>query len=105
MKKMFAVVLSAAFLLVGCGGDNGELAGVYQDSSKDRIVLDFKNSSYEIQYLTHFNGNYSKPTLVGFAKKDGDYLVGDNNKKMFEISGDEIISVYSPKKYTYKKVE
>lgn len=105
MKKLFAFVLSAVVLLSGCGGDNGELAGTYQDSSKDRIVLVFKDSNYEIQYLTHFNGNYAKPTLVGFAKKDGDYLVGDNNKKMFEIVGDEITSVYSPKKYTYKKIE
>lgn len=66
------------------------------------MILTFKDKDYEIQYV--YNDN-SSPTLVGFAKKDGDFLVGENNKKMFEISGDEITTLYSPKKYTYKKLE
>lgn len=102
MKKMFAIVLSAAFLLAGCGGDNGELAGVYKNDSNSKMILKFKDKDYEIQYV--YNDN-SSPTLVGFAKRDGDFLVGENNKKMFEISGSEITTLYSPKKYTYKKAE
>ncbi|HDF2366299.1 TPA: hypothetical protein PC505_003958 [Morganella morganii] len=103
MKKLFAFVLSVVVLLSGCGDDNGELAGVYKKpESNSKMVLTFKDKDYEVQYF--YNEN-STPTLVGFAKKDGNFLVGENNKKMFEISGDEITTLYSPKKSTFKKIE
>lgn len=108
MKKLMAVILFSVVALTGCnGGDNGELAGVYIDSDMDKLLLDAKDGQYEVSYQYIWKGKYGTPKTVGFAKKDGNYLVASDqgNKKMFEIKDDELVSVYTESKRTFKKIE
>ncbi|MEM8183599.1 hypothetical protein Q4R69_17875 [Morganella morganii subsp. sibonii] len=95
MKKMFAVVLSAAFLLAGCGGDNGELAGVYKSPNNDIISLEYKENAYQVK----LNNPYSPPNI--FMERDGSYLIvpSDGRKKFFEIKDATLINLNSNKVY------
>lgn len=108
MKKIFAVVLLGMFALAGCNdGDNGELAGVYLGSDKDKLILNAKDGEYQVGYQYEWKGKYGSVQYVGFTKRDGNYLVSkeQNDKKMFEIKKDELISVYTSKKTVYKKID
>ncbi len=95
MKKMFAIVLSAAFLLAGCGGDNGELAGVYKSSNNDVISLEYKDNAYQVK----LNNPYSPPNV--FMERDGSYLIvpSDGGKKFFEVKDSSLINLNSDKVY------
>lgn len=108
MKKIIAAVLLSVLALSGCNekGDNGELAGVYLDSSNDKLILNPKNGQYEVSYQYQWKGKYGDIKTVGFAEKDGEYLVSSEqkDKKMFEIKENELVSVYTSSKRSFKKV-
>ncbi|HEK1205900.1 TPA: hypothetical protein ACQFL4_003297 [Proteus mirabilis] len=108
MKKMIVAVLFGVLALTGCNekGDNGELAGIYLDSSNDKLILNAKNGQYEVGYQYQWKGKYGDTKIIGFAEKNGDYLVSSEqkDKKMFEIKDGELVSVYTSSNRTFKKV-
>lgn len=108
MKKFIVAILFSIFALTGCNdkGDNGELAGIYLDSSNDKLILNAKDGQYEVSYQYNWKGKYGDVKTVGFAVKEGDYLVSteQNDKKMFEIKDGELVSIYTSSKRNFKKV-
>lgn len=116
MKKFMAAILFSVVALTGCnGGDNGELAGVYQAENKDQMVLSFNNSDkeYKVDYRQYIDlskvNKYAKPqyaanSVVGFVVKDGDFLVmpSENNKKMFKVENSNLKAIYNKTEIVYK---
>ncbi|WP_258086579.1 hypothetical protein [Xenorhabdus bovienii] len=118
MKKFIAAVLLGVLALVGCndGGDNGELAGVYQSENKDQMILSFNqdDKQYKVDYRQYIDlskvNKYAKPqyknsSLVGYSVRENDFLVipSEQNKKIFKIENDKLKSIYNSQETTYTK--
>ncbi|HCP0361903.1 TPA: hypothetical protein OCN00_004638 [Escherichia coli] len=84
-KLLGGFILAFAFLLSGCGGDNGELAGTYIAKNPDSgdapqkwiIKYDKKDNYYtQIWIEKDKKGNEHNGTTNSFLIRDGDWLAG-----------------------------
>lgn len=83
-KLLSGFILAFAFLLSGCGGDNGELAGTYIEKNpanghapvKWIIKFDKKDNYYTQEIYREYspNGEYSKSNTNTFLFRNGDWL-------------------------------
>ncbi|HGG5823030.1 TPA: hypothetical protein ACJG25_004122 [Salmonella enterica subsp. enterica serovar Saintpaul] len=105
---MFVLVMACTFLLTACGGDNGELAGVYKGSNgimPEKWVVEYnkKNDMYTVTVL--FDGmsdnKYSK-AFVKHLKRNGDFLDEGENDHWAQVINKDTIKTSSIK---VKRVE
>ena len=91
-KLLGGFILAFAFLLSGCGGDNGELAGTYIEKNPDSgdapqkwiIKYDKKDNYYtQIWIEKDKKGNEHNGTTNSFLIRDGDWLAG--KEKHFDL--------------------
>lgn len=84
-KLLSGFILAFAFVLSGCGGDNGELAGTYIEKNpvsgnapeKWIIKYDKKDNYYtQIWVEQDDKGNEYNGTTNSFLTRDGDWLAG-----------------------------
>ncbi|EIS2281850.1 hypothetical protein LZF11_001728 [Shigella flexneri] len=84
-KLLGGFILAFAFLLSGCDGDNGELAGTYIEKNPDSgdapqkwiIKYDKKDNYYtQIWIEKDKKGNEHNGTTNSFLIRDGDWLAG-----------------------------
>ncbi|HEA7751802.1 TPA: hypothetical protein RXL46_004255 [Escherichia coli] len=94
-KLLSGFILAFAFLLSGCGGDNGELAGTYIEKNpaasdtpvKWIIKFDKKDNSYTQEIYRKFspNGKYTNTNTNSFLSRSGDWLGGDKEKYFIRV--------------------
>ena len=69
-KLLGGFILAFTFLLSGCGGDNGELAGTYIEKNPDN------SDAPQIWVEKDKKGNEHNGTTNSFLIRDGDWLAG-----------------------------
>ncbi len=94
-KLLGGFILVFVFLLSGCGGDNGELAGTYIEKNpasggapvKWIIKYDNKDNYYSQEIYRKFspNGEYSNSNTNTFLVRDGDWIGGEKEKRFIRV--------------------
>ena len=83
-KLLGGFILAFTFLLSGCGGDNGELAGTYIEKNPDnsdapqKWIIKYEKDNYYTQIWVEKDkkGNEHNGTTNSFLIRDGDWLAG-----------------------------
>ncbi|HGJ5868477.1 MULTISPECIES: hypothetical protein [Arsenophonus] len=96
MKKVIGIMLIgllSIFALTGCG-DDGKLAGTYQGKNQwlgeHRYLLIINKEGYQLKLqnskILSKPVEFEAPKEKGFLKKEGNYLIKEDDKtKFFEI--------------------
>lgn len=120
MKKlMVALVMACSFLLTACGGDNGELAGEYQEVKSfsgglpDKWIIEYnkKDDTYTQTLLQpSLNGGYFKSVSNSGLKRNGDWLGDENSgsgheKHFIKIIDKNTLQLRDDEKDIYKRIK
>ncbi|AJI85212.1 putative lipoprotein (plasmid) [Yersinia frederiksenii Y225] len=103
MKRLLSViVLGFAFLISGCGDDDGKYAGVWEATSTSgkwiyQYELTKKDNGYKAFSKERLNkdGSEFKTTSEMFLEKSGSYLDLDKKSHFLEIKSDNELKLVS----------
>ena len=97
MKNIFvAAILGLAFLLAGCGNDDGKYAGTWDgENGFSRYILTPQDDGYKVQYQRQVSNGKMIDDGQMFFKKSGSYLASDNDPHFLEILNDHELKLTS----------
>lgn len=111
MKKIMVVlIMSCTFILTACGGDNGELAGVYEGNdgfghTKWLIKYDKKDDDYTQIFINkNDKGEDEEGVVNSHLKRNGDWLSG-KEKHFIKIIDKNTLQFRDDEKAIYKRVK
>lgn len=96
------IVMSLIILISGCGNDDGKLSGIWEaDSASGKWIYRYeftpKDEGYDVksqEKLKTAKGDFRTSTEF-FLKRDGEYLVMNNDTKFLEVVSDSELKLTS----------
>lgn len=117
MKKLLLSMLTvSAFVLSGCGGDNGELAGSFKGEVTEGgiyageydtadLTFDKDKNEYHLTWVTHSPKSPSQPGITGYLTREEGWLISPDGTKYFKITDVDTLELHGNKNNTYNRIK